>query len=77
MAANRAPENPYLAARQEWNERYGSYVRSAAAWRIVGILGLSNRIGLPAIAAYGFIAFGLFDVFAVPQILARKWRTPD
>ena len=44
---------------------------------VVGILGLNHRIGLPAIAAYGFIAFGLFDVFAVPQILARKWRTPD
>ncbi|TAU61606.1 VirB8/TrbF family protein, partial [Rhizobium ruizarguesonis] len=40
MAANRAPENPYLAARQEWSERYGSYVKAAAAWRIVGVLSL-------------------------------------
>ncbi len=23
--------NPYLAARNEWNERYGSYVKAAAA----------------------------------------------
>ncbi|MBD9375503.1 conjugal transfer protein TrbF [Rhizobium sp. ARZ01] len=41
MATNRSPENPYLAARQEWSERYGSYVKAAAAWRLVGILGLT------------------------------------
>lgn len=41
MAVNRTPENPYLAARQEWTERYGSYVKAAAAWRVVGILSLA------------------------------------
>lgn len=41
MPANQPPESPYLAARQEWTERYGSYVQTARAWRIVGILGLS------------------------------------
>ena len=40
MARITIPENPYLAARQEWNERYGSYVKAAAAWRIVGITGM-------------------------------------
>lgn len=40
MAARTPPENPYVAARQEWNERYGSYVKAAAAWRIVGIVGM-------------------------------------
>ena len=44
MAADRAPDNPYLAARQEWSERYGSYVKAAAAWRIVGVLGLSMGV---------------------------------
>lgn len=34
------PENPYLAARQEWTERYGSYVRAASAWRLVGVTSL-------------------------------------
>ncbi len=32
--------NPYIAARNEWNERYGSYVKAAAAWRIVGVTGM-------------------------------------
>ncbi len=40
MATTRPPENPFVAARQEWTERYGSYVKAAAAWRIVGIVGL-------------------------------------
>lgn len=44
---------------------------------LVGILGLRGRIPMPDVAGYVFIAFGLFDVFAVPQILARKWRTPS
>ncbi|HEY7805829.1 MAG TPA: hypothetical protein VIC34_01390 [Croceibacterium sp.] len=47
-----------------------------AAIVLAGLLGLGGKIGIPAIAAYGFIAFGLFDVFVVPQVLARKWRTP-
>ena len=48
-----------------------------AAIVVAGLLGVAGKIGIPAIAAYGFIAFGLFDVFVVPQVLARKWRTPD
>ena len=38
--AEHTPDNPYLAARQEWTERYGSYVRAANAWRIVGVTSL-------------------------------------
>jgi type IV secretion system protein VirB5 len=32
--------NPYLAARQEWNERYGSSIARAHAWRLTAILAL-------------------------------------
>lgn len=32
--------NPYLNARQEWLERYGSYISRAAQWRAVAILAL-------------------------------------
>lgn len=31
------PVNPYLDARREWNERYGSEVKQAATWRLVAI----------------------------------------
>ena len=48
-----------------------------AAIVFAGLVGLAGKLPIPDIAAYGFIAFGLFDVFVVPQVLARKWRTPD
>lgn len=52
MAARTPPENPYLAARQEWNERYGSYVKAAAAWRIVGIVGMLLAVISTSYALY-------------------------
>jgi hypothetical protein len=44
---------------------------------LAGLLGVAGKLAIPEIAAYGFILFGLFDMFVVPQVLARKWRTPD
>ena len=32
--------------------------------------------GIPAAVGYAFIAFGLVDVFVLPLVLARRWRTP-
>ena len=31
-------DNPYIAARQEWMERYGSYIARAAQWRMAATL---------------------------------------
>jgi hypothetical protein len=42
---------------------------------VVGIFGLQRVIDLPEIAAYGLIVIGLLDVFLIPQLLARKWRS--
>lgn len=64
MADATPPENPYLAARQEWNERYGDYIQAARSWRLVGITAL-------AIAAIGF-GYALFQstqVKLVPYIV--------
>jgi type IV secretory pathway TrbF-like protein len=64
MAGTKPPENPYIAARQEWNERYGSYVKAAAAWRIVGVTGM-------AMATIGF-SYALYQssqVQLVPYIV--------
>jgi type IV secretion system protein VirB5 len=65
-------ENPYLAARQEWNERYGTYVREARVWRIVGIISL-------ALALIGF-SYALYlstEVKLVPYIVeVDKLGTP-
>ena len=64
MGANRAPENPYLAARQEWSERYGTYAKAAAAWRIVGILGLTM-----AVIGFGYAMYLSTQVKLVPYIV--------
>lgn len=58
------PENPYLAARQEWNERYGSYVKAAAGWRIVGITGL-----VMAVIGFSYALFQSTEVKLVPYIV--------
>src|SRR4029077_13474174 len=33
-------ENPYLAARKEWDERYGSLIKRAQHWRGAAVLAL-------------------------------------
>jgi type IV secretory pathway TrbF-like protein len=60
----RPPENPYLAARQEWNERYGSYVKAAAGWRIVGITSL-----VMAVIGFSYALFQSTQVKLVPYIV--------
>ena len=64
MARNTAPENPYLAARQEWNERYGSYVKAAAAWRIVGVTGM-----LLAVISTSYALYQSSQVKLVPYLV--------
>ena len=63
MAAKSPPENPYLAARQEWNERYGSYVKAAASWRIVGVTGM-----LMAVIGFSYALYQSTQVQLVPYI---------
>ena len=43
---------------------------------IAGMLGTRQVIAMPVAAAYVLIAVGLLDIFLVPLLLARKWRTP-
>jgi type IV secretion system protein VirB5 len=64
MASHEAPDNPYLAARQDWNERYGSYVQAARAWRIVGITGM-----LMAVIGFSYALFQSTQVKLVPYIV--------
>ena len=35
---NTQAENPYVAAKREWNERYGSYIHQARMWQIMAFL---------------------------------------
>jgi type IV secretion system protein VirB5 len=62
--AEHHPDNPYLAARQEWTERYGSYVRAASVWRLVGIVSLSL-----ATLSTGYALYQSTEVKLVPYIV--------
>ncbi len=64
MARQTTPENPYLAARQERNERYGSYVKAASAWRIVGVTGMAL-----AVIATSYALYQSTQVKLVPYII--------
>jgi len=39
-----AAESPYLAARREWNERYGSYIVRANHWRLAAFASMAVAI---------------------------------
>jgi len=43
---------------------------------LVGILGLEGVFEYPAIAGYILVAVGVIDIFFVPLVMARKWRSP-
>ncbi|MQB46274.1 conjugal transfer protein TrbF [Rhizobium sp. ICMP 5592] len=64
MPPRNGPDNPYIAARQEWSERYGSYVKAAAAWRVVGIVGM-----LMAVIGFCYALFQSTQVKLVPYIV--------
>ena len=49
---------------------------SGVAFVIVGLLIVNGVIDLAPAAGYVFLVIGLLDIFVVPQVLARKWRTP-
>jgi type IV secretory pathway TrbF-like protein len=45
---NRTSHNPYLAARREWDERYGDQITRARNWRTIAVLCASVAIILAA-----------------------------
>jgi len=52
MSPKTHSENPYLAARQEWNERYGDLVAAVRTWRLAALLALSVCLVLAAGSIY-------------------------
>jgi type IV secretory pathway TrbF-like protein len=47
-------EDPYLNARREWNERYGSYIARARNWRLAAL----GSIAVSVILAFGVVWLG-------------------
>ena len=43
---------------------------------LFGLLITDRRVDLPWILGVVLTVFGFFDVFVMPKLLARRWRTP-
>lgn len=70
-----ADPDPEAVARNRW--AMITAVRLAGVGMVVaGVLMLRGALPGPALAGYVLLAVGLVDTFVVPQVLARKWRTP-
>jgi hypothetical protein len=50
---------------------------SGVIFVLLGALIVRGIVELPVEVGYVLLAVGLFDTFVVPQLLARKWRTPQ
>ncbi len=79
--ASRPPDDRMKATPPNSQERGRFLVLNAVrmsgvALVIIGILVLNRAIALPDAVGWVFLAVGLIDVFVIPQLLARKWRTP-
>ena len=44
---------------------------------IAALLGLNGVLPVPPVAAWPLLIVGLIEIFVIPQILARHWRTID
>lgn len=49
---------------------------SGAVFVLLGVLITERRIDLPWIVGVLLSLVGVFDVFVMPRLLARKWRSP-
>jgi len=49
---NKNIESPYLAARREWNERYGDFIVAARTWRLATFLSFAVSLILAAGSIY-------------------------
>ncbi len=65
LAASEDTTNPYLAARREWDERYGSLITRARNWRLIAILCAITAL----IQTAGLIALSL-RARVVPYVVA-------
>lgn len=77
--ASRPPEfTPTPPTAQERNRFFvlNAIRLSGVALVLIGILVLNRAIELPEVVGWVLLAVGLIDVFVMPQVLARKWRTP-
>ena len=50
---------------------------TGVAMVLLGILVAEGVIEWPMEAAYALVVLGMIEVFLMPRLLARRWRTPE
>jgi type IV secretory pathway TrbF-like protein len=81
----RAPENPYLAARFEWNERYHGFLRAKRNWQLIAVVALVVNamlgLGILWLASQSRVTPYVVEVDELAQTLvvgpAEKARNTD
>ena len=63
--------SPYLAARREWNERYGSYIAAARSWRLTAFGALAV-----AVAAVGGVVYFAGQNKLIPYVVEIQHDRP-
>lgn len=49
---------------------------SGAVFALLGLLVVAKRIDMPLAAGYVFLVVGFLDLFVVPLLLAKRWKSP-
>ena len=64
--SEKGPESPFIAARREWNERYGSIIRQRDNWRLSSFV----QSGITTIAVCGLVYAALQSRF-IPYVITK------
>ncbi|MDE2412083.1 MAG: hypothetical protein KGM18_09960 [Sphingomonadales bacterium] len=49
---------------------------SGAFFALLGLLIVARRVDMPIAAGYAFLVVGFVDLFVVPLLLAKRWKSP-
>ncbi|MBS0481926.1 MAG: hypothetical protein JSR96_07165 [Proteobacteria bacterium] len=49
---------------------------SGAVFALLGLLIVARRVDMPIAAGYAFLIVGFVDLFVVPLLLAKRWKSP-
>lgn len=49
---------------------------SGAVFALIGLVTIAGKMPLPVVAGYAFLGVGFLDLFVVPLLLAKRWKSP-
>ncbi|MFC0588489.1 hypothetical protein ACFFF7_03595 [Novosphingobium aquiterrae] len=49
---------------------------SGAFFALLGLLVIARKVDMPVVAGYVFLLVGFVDLFVVPLLLAKRWKSP-